>query len=157
MKKNAVKLFLILFLGCFKLLAQTNKLPVPTKSFIEKVKHYNYSDEKYFAKYLGIKSEHALEKFNDSKEVCSKEYEYKTGIKLKRSVCSESGSSVEIVFSKYPKTEVIKFVDWFFKTEYNTWNKAKTRYQPKEDGEPGCYLEIEESKNKIVLSYYCGC
>lgn len=157
MKKKSIKLVLILFLGCFKLMAQTNKLPVPTKSFIEKAKYDDLSDEKYFVKYLGIKSEQILERFSDSKEVCSKVYEFKSGIKLKRNSCSEAGSDVEITFLNYPKSEIIKFVDWFFKTESNVWNKSKTKYQPKEEGDAGCYLEIIESKNKVLLSYYCGC
>jgi hypothetical protein len=150
-------MFLVLFFTCFSLIAQTNKLPVPTKSFVDKVKYENDSEEKYFEKYIGKKSERILKRFSDSKEICSKEYEFKTGIKFKRNSCSEAGTDVEIIFSNYSTNEVIKFVDWFFKTEYNVWNKSKTNYQPKEEGDAGCYLEIKEVKGKIVLSYYCGC
>lgn len=157
MKKYTAKILLVLLVSCFKVSAQANKLPVPTKSFIEKTRSSDYSDVKYFTKYLGIKSEHVLKRFDDSKDICSKEYEFKSGIKLKSNSCSETGNAVEIIFSNYPKNEVIKFIDWFFKTDYNVWNKSKTKYQPKEDGDAGCYLEIKEFKNEILLSYYCGC
>ncbi|MHC0439482.1 hypothetical protein [Flavobacterium sp. 3-210] len=151
------KLLLVLFLSCFKIMGQVNKLPVPSKSFVEKIKYEDNFEEKYFAQYLGKKSEHILERFNDSKGVCAKKYEFKTGIKLKSNLCSEAGLDGEIVFPNYSKSEVIKFVEWFFKTEDNVWNKSKTKYQPKEEGDAGCYLEIKESKGQTVLSYYCGC
>ncbi|MBF4517084.1 hypothetical protein IRZ71_12040 [Flavobacterium sp. ANB] len=150
------KLFLILFLS-FKMTGQVNKLPVPSKSFVEKVRYEDNFEEKYFSKYLGKKEEHILKRFSDSKEVCAKEYKFKTGIKLKNNSCSEAGLDVEIVFPNYSKSEVIKFVEWFFKTDDNVWNKLKTKYQPKEDEDAGCYLEIKESKGQTVLSYYCGC
>lgn len=135
---------------------QANKLPVPSKSFVEKAKYEDNFEEKYFTKYLGKKSEHILKRFIDSKEVCAKECEFKTGIKLKTNSCSEAGLDAEIVFSNYSKNEVIKFVEWFFKTEDNAWNKSKTIYEPKEN-DAGCYLEIKEIKGKILLTYFCGC
>lgn len=150
------RIFLVLFFACFSVTAQQNKLPVPTKSFIEKLTNKDNPEKEYFTKYLGKKSERILKRFTDSKDVCSKEYEFKTGIKLKSDSCSEVGSDVEIVFPNYAKSEVIKFVEWFFKTNDNSWNESKTKYQPKEQ-DAGCYFEIKESKNKIILSYYCGC
>lgn len=137
------------------LIAQ-KKLPVPTKVFIEKVKFEDDSEEQYFSEYLGEKSEKVLSKLDDTNEVCEKVCQYETGIILNRS-CSESGSTVVIIFPDYSKDEIIKFVEWFFKTDYNTWDKLKNKYQPKEDGEAGCYLEIQELKNKIILNSYCGC
>jgi hypothetical protein len=76
---------------------------------------------------------------------------------LKRNSCSESGTEVQIIFPNYSKNEVIKFVEWFFKNDYSQWYKSKTIYQPKEDGDAGCYLEIKEFKDKIILKYFCGC
>ncbi|WP_289663840.1 hypothetical protein [Flavobacterium panacagri] len=151
------RIFLVLFFTCFSVTAQQNKLPIPTKAFIEKLKNKDNPEEEYFTKYLGKKSERILKRFNESKDFCAKEFEFKTGIKLKSDSCSETGSDVEIVFSNYAKSEVIKFVEWFFKTNDNIWNKSKTKYQRKEEGDAGCYFEIRESKNKIILSYYCGC
>jgi hypothetical protein len=156
MKKTVVIVLLLLCKGLM-VLGQTNTLPVPTKAFIEKVKYLDDVEERYFANYLGKKSEHVLKKFSDSKEVCAKEYEFKTGIKLKRNSCSESGTEVEIIFPNYSKKDVINFVEWFFKNNYSKWNKSKTKYQPIEDGDAGCYLEIKTLKGKIILRYSCGC
>lgn len=156
MKKTATITIILLF-SYLTLSAQTNKLPIPTKSFIEKSKYLDDSEEKYFTQYLGKKSERILKRFSDSKDVCAKEYEFKTGIKLKINSCSEAGAEAEIIFPNYSKKDVIKFVEWFFKNDYSKWNKSKTKYQPKEDGDAGCYLEIKELKGKIILSYSCGC
>lgn len=147
----------ILLLKCLTFFGQTNKLPIPTKAFIEKAQLVVDNEEHYFTKYLGKKSEHVLKKYTDSNEVCAKEYEFKTGIKFNRNSCSESGTEVQIIFPNYSKNEVIKFVDWFFKNDDGQWNKSKTKYQPKEDGDAGCYLEIKEFKDKIILKYSCGC
>jgi hypothetical protein len=155
MKKTA-SLVVILLFNCLTFFGQTKKLPIPTKSFIEKTKKSEKLDE-YFTKYIGKKSEHILKRFSESKEVCAKEFEFKTGIKFKTNSCSEAGVEAEIMFPNYSKKEVIKFVEWFFKNDYNKWNKSKTKYQPKEDGDAGCYLEIKELKGKIILNYYCGC
>lgn len=155
--KTTAYLAIILLFTCLTLSAQTNKLPIPTKSFIKKAKYQDDSEERYFSKYLGKKSEHILKRFSESNDVCAKECEYKTGIKLKRNSCSEAGTEVVIIFPNYSKNDVVKFVEWFFKTEYNVWNKSKTNYQPKEDGDAGCYMKIKELKGKIILSYSCGC
>lgn len=156
MKKLIFRSLLFLF-SSLSLLGQTNKLPVPTKAFIEKAKYFSDFEEKYFTKYIGKKTEKILKRFTDSKDICASEYEFRTGIKMKSNSCSEAGSQVEIIFPNYSKNEVVKFVEWFFKNDYSEWNKTKTNYQPKEDGDAGCYLEIKELKGKIVLSYYCGC
>jgi hypothetical protein len=156
MKKTALIAIILLF-RCLILSGQINKLPIPTKSFIERTIYSGDFEEKYFTKYLGKKSEHILKRFNDSKDVCAKEYQFKTGIKLKKNSCSEAGTEAEIIFPNYSKNDVIKFIEWFFKNDYSKWNKSKTNYQPKEDGDPGCYLEIKELKDKIILSYSCGC
>ncbi|MGL2965651.1 hypothetical protein [Flavobacterium sp. XGLA_31] len=156
MKKNTT-LILILLFSCLTSLSQTNKLPIPTKSFIEKTQNLENFEEEYFTKYLGKKSEKILKRFSDSKDVCAKEFEFKTGIKLKTNSCSEAGIEAEIIFPNYSKNDVIKFVEWFFKNDYSKWNKSKTTYQPIEDGDAGCYLEIKELKGKITLKYSCGC
>lgn len=156
MIKNVFIAILLLF-SCLTLFGQTNKLPIPTKSFIEKARYLGDFEEKYFTKYLGKKSQHILKRFNDSNDVCATVYEFKTGIKLKTNSCSEAGNEVEIIFPNYSKNDIIKFVEWFFKNDYSKWNKSKTKYQPKEDGDAGCYLEIKELKSKIILSYSCGC
>ena len=113
--KKTTSITLILLFSCLTLAGQTNKLPIPTKSFIEKAKYLDDFEEKYFTKYLGKKSEHILKRFNDSKDVCAKEYVFKTGIKLKSDSCSEDGIEAEIIFPNYSKNDVVKFVDWFFK------------------------------------------
>ncbi|MGK4568581.1 hypothetical protein [Flavobacterium sp. 3HN19-14] len=139
---------------CF---GQTNKLPVPSKSFLEQIHIKDNADLIYLSKYLGKKSEKTLERFDESKQVCSAEYKFGTGIILTQNFCSESGNNVKIVFPFYPKSEIVKYVEWLFKTNENDWNNDKTRYQPKEDGNPGCYLQIKTFKEKTVLEYYCGC
>lgn len=156
MKKSAFIATILLF-NCLTLLAQTNKLPIPTKSFIQKARLQDNSEEMYFSKYLGKKSEHILTRFSDSKDVCAKKCEFKTGIKLKTDSCSEAGIVAEIIFPNYSKNDVVQFVEWFFKNDYSKWNKSKTKYQPKEDGDAGCYMEIKELKGRIILSYSCGC
>lgn len=156
MKKFIFLLLFILF-NSLTISAQTNKLPIPEKSFIEKAKKTDEPEEKYFTKYLGKKSERILKRFSDSKDVCAKEYEFKTGIKWKTNSCSEVGIEAEITFPNYSKKDIVSFVEWFFQNEDNKWNKLRTKYQPKEEGDAGCYLEIKELKGKIVLSYYCGC
>ena len=88
---------------------QTNKLPIPTKSFIQKARDQDNSEEMYFSKYLGKKSEHILKRYSDSKDICSKKCEFKTGIQLKTDICSESGTEAEIIFPKYSKNDVVQF------------------------------------------------
>lgn len=155
--KKATIISVFLLTNCWSVLAQANKLPIPSKSFIEKAQYVEDAAEKYLARYLGKKSERALKTFDDSKQVCAREFEFKTGIILKTNSCSESGVEAVIIFPNYSKKEVVQFVDWFFRNDYSKWNKSKTRYQPKEDGEAGCYLEIRETKGKIILNYSCGC
>lgn len=150
-------IIIILFSSCFTLFSQTNKLPIPTKSFVEKAKYIEDADDKYFTKYIGKKSERILERFTETKASCAKEYTYKTGIKLKTNSCSEAGIEAEIIFPNYSKNDVVRFVEWLFKNEDNKWNKQNTNYQPKEDGAAGCYFNIKEFKGKIILSYSCGC
>jgi hypothetical protein len=155
MKKSALITVILLF-NCLILLGQTNKLPIPTNFFIKKAKKSSDTEAQYFTKYLGKKSEHIIERY-DSKSFCSKEYEFKTGIRYKTNSCNETSIEAEIIFPNYSKIEVVKFVEWFFEDGYNKWNKSKTRYQPKEDGGAGCYFEIKELKGKIILSYSCSC
>jgi len=155
MKIKSLIVVLFLFTG-LTLLGQ-NKLPVPSKSFIENAKYHEDPEERYFSKYLGKQSEQIVKRYDDSKEVCAKEFKFKTGIQFKRNSCSEAGTSVVIIFPNYSKKEVLQFIDWFFKAEGSVWNKAKTKYQPKQDGDAGCYIQIKESKGKIILNYSCGC
>ena len=155
--KKSVFIAAILFFNCLTFLGQTNKLPIPTKAFIEKAKTLGDSQEKYFTKYLGKISEKVLKRIGNDKVVCAKEFEFKTGIKMKTNSCSEVSIEVEIIFPNYSKKDVVKFVEWFFNDKYNNWNKSKTKYQPKEDGDAGCYFEIKKLKGKIILIYSCGC
>jgi hypothetical protein len=155
MKKSAL-ITLILLFNCLTFLGQTNKLPIPSKSFIEKAKKSSDMEALYFTKYLGKKSERVIERY-DSISVCAKEYEFKTGIRYKTNSCNETSIEAEIIFPNYSKNDVVKFVEWFFNDGYNKWNKSKTKYQPKEEGEAGCYLEIKEFKGKIILIYSCSC
>lgn len=147
---------IILSFNCLTCLGQTNKLPIPTNSFITKAIKSDDSEILYFTKYIGKKSERVLERY-DSKSVCAKEFEFKTGIKYKTNSCNESSIEVEIIFPNYSKNDVIKFVEWFFNDGYNQWNKSKTIYQPKEEGDAGCYFEIKELKGKVILTYSCSC
>lgn len=155
MKKSALINIILLF-NCLTFFGQTNKLPIPTNSFIVKAKKSSDMEALYFTKYLGKKSERILERY-DSKSVCAREYEFKTGIRYKTNSCNETSIESEIIFPNYSKNDVVKFVEWFFNDDYNKWNKSKTKYQPKEDGDAGCYLKIKELKGKIILIYSCGC
>jgi len=156
MKKNLL-IVVILLLNCWTLLGQINKLPNPSKAYIQNVKSIENSEENYFTKYLGKKFEHILKRTGETKVACKKEFEFQTGIKMKTDSCSEVAIEVEIIFPNYPKLDVVKFVEWFFKNDYSAWNKSKTKYQPIEDGDAGCYIEIIELKGKIILKYNCGC
>jgi hypothetical protein len=155
MKKSALITILLIF-NCSTFFGQTNKLPIPTKSFIEKAQKENDTEALYFTKYLGKKTERIIEKY-DSKNACAKEYEFKTGIIYQTNSCNETSIEAEIIFPNYSKNEVVKFVEWFFKNNYSKWNKSKTIYQPKEDGDAGCYFEIKELKGKVILIYSCSC
>ena len=108
MKKSALITVILLF-NCLTFLGQTNKLPIPTKSFIEKAKKSSDMEALYFTKYLGKKSERIIERY-DSKSVCSKEYEFKTGIRYKTNSCNETSIEAEIIFPNYSKNDVVKFV-----------------------------------------------
>lgn len=147
---------LVLFFSCLIIVGQTNKLPTPTTNFIKKAIKSSDTDELYFTKYIGKKSERVIERY-DSKSVCAKEIEFKTGIKYKTNSCNEMSVEVEIIFPNYSKNEVVKFVEWFYNNGYNKWNKSRTRYQPKVDGDAGCYFEIKEVKGKVILTYSCSC
>ncbi|HLN94569.1 MAG TPA: hypothetical protein VK183_02950 [Flavobacterium sp.] len=124
---------------------------------MDKVKIEEHPEALYFSTYFGKGSEIVLTRLDESKAVCAKIITYKTSIKLKWDSCSEHGTEVEIVFPNYAKTEIQKFVEWFFTSDTNVWDESKTKYQPKEDGDAGCYLEIIEEDNDVMLRYYCGC
>jgi len=53
-EKTNLQILTFLF-SSLSLLGQTNKLPVPTKAFIEKAKYFSDFEEKYFTKYIGKK------------------------------------------------------------------------------------------------------
>lgn len=157
MTKRFLPIFFALIFGCGFCNAQSRKLPVPSKAFLEKARKSDQGDVSYLKQYVGLVSEKVLKKAPESKEVCARSYEFKNGIKMKYDECSESGADAVITFVGYPKSEIVKFVDWLFSSEQNKWNASQTKYSPKEDGDPGCYLEIKQFKDKIVLDYYCGC
>ncbi|TGD57859.1 hypothetical protein [Flavobacterium humi] len=154
--KNLYLLFLFTFSLSISTFAQNLKLPIPTKSFLSESKKYDNADVEYFTKYLGKGSRKILKRFDESNEICSSIYTFKNGIVVKNNSCSEAGIETQIIFKGYDKNEVVKFVEWFFKTKDNQWNKSKTKYEPFEN-DAGCYFEIKTTKNQIVLHYYCGC
>ena len=161
MNKTLIKLTLFLFLVFqIELVAQENKkkLPVPDKAFLESVKNSENAEIEYFNKYFGkISKPKILKRFTESKDVCKIVYLFKNGIVYTKDECSESGSDVTIIFPNYSKSELTKYVEWFFKSDWNIWNKDKSLYQPKEDGDAGCYIEIKQNKNGYYIKYYCGC
>ena len=158
--------FKILILAFFGFLSQTKlvaqvcpkKLPIPDKTFLKKVLNSDNPEISYFEKYFGKISEpKVLKTFSESQESCKVIYNFKNGITYQEDVCSESGAHVIIVFPSYCKSELDKYVEWFFNTKGNVWNKNKTLYQPKEDGDAGCYIEIKQNKKGFYIEYYCGC
>ncbi len=58
--RQTTSILIILLFAVLTLSSQTNKLPIPTKSFIEKAKYLEDIEAIYFAKYLGKKSVHVL-------------------------------------------------------------------------------------------------
>ena len=146
----------IIFFISLNSICQTKKLPIPSKLFLTEVKFKDEGDLRYFEIYFGKPTKKVLKRFQESKEICSVVYSFSNNVIYKSNKCSEAGLENEILFVGYGKDEIIKFVEWFFKTEDNKWNKSKTIYQPKVN-DAGCYLKILEAKNQIVLKYYCGC
>ena len=160
--KTAIKiLFIITFSNLFqtKLVAQVcaKKLPIPDKTFFKKVTNSDKVEIEYFNKYFGrISKPKVLKNFTGSKKGCKLIYNFKNGIVYQRDECSESEIEVIIVFPGYCKTELVKYIEWFFKTEWNAWNEEKTRYQPTENGDAGCYIEIKQNKKGFYIQYICG-
>jgi hypothetical protein len=156
----------LLLLSNFLIGSQTNlvaqvcpqKLPIPDKNFLKNVWNSDDAEIKYFKKYIGKTSEpKVLKTFSETKESCKTIHNFKNGIIYQKDICSESGADVIIYFPGYCKAELIKYVEWFFKSERNVWNKEKTIYQPKEEGYAGCYIEIKQYKKGYFIEYYCGC
>jgi hypothetical protein len=155
---NISLIFLLVFQ--LKLIAQTNsnKLPVPSKTFLESVKFSEDSEIKYFKKYIGESSKpKVIKRYTESKEACKIIYSFNSGIIFTKDQCSEVGANVTITFPKYKKEELIKYIEWFFYSEWNAWNKNKSLYEPKEEGEAGCYIQIKQNKKGYFIEYYCGC
>lgn len=158
--KTAIKIFLILtFSNLFQneLAAQvcSKKLPIPDKTFFKNATNSDRTEIEYFEKYFGRISKPKVLKNSTEKE-CKKIYNFKNGIVYKRDECSETEIEVIIVFPGYCKTELVKYVEWFLKTEWNSWNEEKTRYQPTENGDAGCYIEIKQNKKGFYIKYICG-
>ena len=134
------------------------KLPIPDKAFLKNTNESNDQEVKYFEKYIGKISEpKVLKTFPEDGKRCKTIQSFKNGIVYQIDYCSESGASVVINFPGYCKAELVKYVEWFFKSEWNVWNKEKTHYQPKEDGDAGCYIDIKQNKKGYYIEYYCGC
>jgi len=134
------------------------KLPKPSGTFLKQSSNNVYSEWEYFKQYLGaIEDSAVLKNFEGTNEPCSWSQSFKTGIIYTHEECMEVGANVSITFPNYQKEELLKYIDWFHKTEDNVWNKEHTQYTPKEEG-AGCYLEIKKNKEgNYVLEYYCGC
>lgn len=156
MKKSYLFLTSVLLFTALSSFGQNKKLPVPTKAFLKESKTTENAEVVYFTKYFGKGTRKVLKRFDESKEVCSSFYTFKNGIKLKDNSCSEAGIQAQIVFPGYDKNEIVKFVEWFFKTPDNGWNKTKTLYEPIEN-DAGCYIEIKQLKDRIIVNYSCGC
>ncbi len=157
---TTLKILLIFFILQIKLVAQIcpKKLPIPDKIFLESVKNSDDAEVKYFKKYIGEFSKpKILKRHTETKEACETVQIFKNGIVYKKDECSETGSKVTITFPNYCKAELIKYIEWFFKSDWNVWNKNKTLYQPKEDGDAGCYIELKQNKKEFYIEYYCGC
>lgn len=153
MRINLLLFVLLLSLSSY---AQSQKLPIPSQTFLAECKKHDDADVRYFTKYFGKGTRRVLKRFDESKEVCSSIYTFQNGIVLKNNSCSEAGIETQIIFKGYDKNEVVKFVEWFFKTKDNQWNKSRTKYEPIEN-DAGCYLELKVTKNQVILDYYCGC
>lgn len=154
------KIVLIFFILQIKLVAQicAKTLPIPNKTFLESVNHSDDVEIKYLEKYIGkISKPKVLKRYTETKEACATVQVFKNGIIYKKDECSEVGSNVTITFPNYCKAEIIKYIEWFFKSDLNVWNKSKTHYQPKEYGDAGCYIEIKQNKKEFYIEYYCGC
>ena len=155
------KIFLIFFIGFqIKLVAQigSKKLPFPDKTFLKSVNSSEDAEIKYFKKYIGeISKPKVVKKYIESQKACKMVYSFRNEIQYSKDECSEVGSNVTITFPNYSKDELIKYIEWFFKSESNVWNKNKSLYQPKEDGDAGCYIEIKQNKKGFYIDYYCGC
>lgn len=153
-------LTILVILTCSKAFGQgTNRqLPKPTQDLIKNEstidKGLNYLENSF--KTVGSKM--VLKTFVDCKEncTCSWEQQFDSGITYKYNDCHESGFDVVISFQGYDTKDVIKLVDFLFKTDDNVWNKEKTEYKPK-DGGAGCYYKIRREEGVAILDYYCGC
>lgn len=136
----------------------TKRLPIPDKTFLKNVWNSDYAEIKYFEKYFGKTSKpKVLKVFPESKKNCMTIQSFKNGIVYQKDICSESGTEVIIAFPGYCKAELVKYIEWFFKTDWNVWNKDKTLYQPKEEGDAGCYIQIKQNKKGFYIKYFCGC
>ena len=159
--QKKIKILVILFFGFqIKLSAQigSKKLPIPDKIFLESINSPGDAEIKYLKKYIGeISMPKVIKRYSESQKACKMIYSFKNGIKYTKDECSEAGSNVKITFPNYSKEELIKYIEWFFKSEWNVWNKNKTLYQPKIDGDAGCYIEIKQNNNEYYIEYYCGC
>lgn len=159
--KITFKVLLVFLLGSqLKLAAQVNlnKLPVPSKLFLESVKSSEDSEIQYFKKYFSESSKpKVIKRYTESREACKIIYTFNNGIIYSKDECSEVGVEVTITFPNYSKEELIKYIEWFFNSEWNVWNKSKSLYQPKEEGDAGCYVQIKQNKIGYYIEYYCGC
>ena len=155
MKTGIKILCFITFYNLFqtKLVAQvcSKKLPVPDKTFLNNIKNSDKAEIEYFEKYFGGRA-NSTENNNE----CKKTYNFKNGIVYKREECSKSEIEGFIFFPGYCKSELVKYVEWFFKTEWNSWNNDKTSYQPTENGDAGCYIEIKQYKKGFYIKYICS-
>lgn len=110
--------------------------------------------EKYYNNNSQKRSVHYYEW--DKKDTCAFKQNFAIGIYYSRWQCKEAGGVSEtITFPKMDIIEIRKIINYLFFDSNNKWI-TPLKYEPKDNG-AGCYYEIIESKNRIVLKSYCGC
>lgn len=136
------------------------KLPVPTSDFLERTKEHDMSFTYFTTYFKPISKRKVLKRHKDCEgDDCASSWEqyFEDSILYRERDIEEIGSEITIVFPNYDKEEVVKYINWFCRSEDNKWNKDKTSYIPKEEG-AGCYYEIKlNDKKQYYIHNYCGC
>ena len=159
--KTAIRIVIITAISVLtttKSIAQvcSKRLPIPDKRFLENTLNSDKLEIEYFQKYFGqISPPNFLKNFSETKS-CKAEYHFKNGITYQQDKCSESEIAVTITFPGYCKSELVKYVEWFLKTQWNVWNEEKTLYRPIENGSAGCYIEIKQNTKDFQIQYICA-
>ena len=157
------------------------KFPVPELNYKPTEDNYISADLYYFENSFGT-SEKIIKKcpiYSEGEPPCQHTFEQKFGnVIVYKSTCEESGGSESFTFKGLSLREAyfIFYVLYFDEAvEETTENEAGTYYygyegdvilyekdknqvriEPK-DGGAGCYYEIKQKENDILVSSYCGC